>query len=184
MINIISFMGLPGSGKDTMANEMASEIENAHIISFAEPLRDMAWEILKWKPTSENEYRVFKEGKSNILPGGYDDGREFLEILSDSVKSRFGHDAFIKLLDEKLKSLDIEDEVVNIFIPDLRMPREFAYITSCENSKIIWCNYKEIPFSPSLERTYTHNSQVETLGMLYKLQIQGRNRHGEIIWQS
>jgi len=184
MIDITALMGLPGSGKDTMANELASEIENSHIISFAEPLRDMAWEVLKWKPKSENDYRTFKEGKSAVLPGGFDSGREFLEVLSDSVKSRFGQDCFIKLLDQKIKSLDIEDEVVNIFIPDLRMPREFSYITSFENSKIIWCNYKEVQFDYSLEKKYKHNSQVETLTMLYKLNLQDRNKHGEIIWRS
>lgn len=177
---IIGFTGLPGSGKDTMARKMASDYPNSYIISFADPLKEMAWDILKWKPRSEKEYREFKEGKIDILPGMYDNGRQFLEVLSDVVKKQCGNEVFLNMLVKKIDSLG----EANIFIPDVRFPMEFNLIRSYNESKIFWCNYKAIQYNPNLYNTYNHNSQIETLALMNSLHLKHKNIHGTLVWDS
>jgi dephospho-CoA kinase len=175
---IVGLSGLPGSGKDYMARQLANS--NSRIISFADTLREIAWDILKWEPENDKLYRLFKESKLYILPGEYENGREFLEKLSDSIKNRFGQDFFIQDVARKINNFKDYD----IYITDVRLPKEFNLVKSFNDSKIIWCNFKNIKYTNHLNTIYSHNSQIETLRIMKELEEKNSNIHNTIIWDS
>ena len=81
--NLIAFLGCIGAGKDFNAKKL---IEKGYVqINFADDLRDMCWEILRWKPANEQEYEAFK---TRYLSGLYEDS---IEINEEGEEETFGY---------------------------------------------------------------------------------------------
>lgn len=83
------YLGVIGSGKDYRADQYIKSQDSKVIkINFADALKEEAWQILGWAPSSEDEYEEFKSivivdiGRNRLT------GREFLQNLGEYRRSQ------------------------------------------------------------------------------------------------
>ena len=147
MSKLTCLVGVIGGGK-TCRGEKVVKKEGFIHINFADELREVAWDILEWRPQNEQEYEDFKLGKINILGFGYINGRKFLQNLGTAIKKRDPH-FWVRCWEIKLKWLLIEGK--DIVCSDLRFKNELIFALNLDISRIscynlnkdfIFCNYK------------------------------------------
>lgn len=141
MLEVVCSVGVIGSGKDFLAQEYIAK--GYKFINFADELREIAWELLSWRPRNKEEYELFKQGKIFIEGFGYVDGRIFLQNVGTSLRKR-DPDYWIKLW-----RTNVEKELVNgnsVVCSDVRFINElqtalYLYRKEKFNKKIIFCDY-------------------------------------------
>ena len=75
------YIGVIGSGKDFMA-EKETDIQ----LAFADALREDVWDILGWRPKTQEEYEELKNKSGNCLGIGY------ITLLVENILQRYGTD--------------------------------------------------------------------------------------------
>lgn len=119
--HIICFLGRNGSGKTYQSNQLVKKGYTK--ISLADPVRELAWKSLGWRPENTGEYNSFKECSVSVIKPnffwylmGTDDmiaakanftseitGRQYLQNLGEGAKDLFGEDFWVKAWEEKIK---------------------------------------------------------------------------------
>ncbi|OGH99218.1 MAG: hypothetical protein A2104_00320 [Candidatus Melainabacteria bacterium GWF2_32_7] len=142
MPDLVCFIGCMGSGKDYQSRLL---IENGFkLINIGDSLREMAWDILGWKPNNDEEYEEFKKKNLISCEGLIHQelsGRQFLQNLgTQAIRKRFP-DFWIELWKNK-----VSEELSrgsNVVCSDIRFLKEVEVaINILSNAKIIFCNYK------------------------------------------
>ncbi|MFA6973922.1 MAG: AAA family ATPase [Parcubacteria group bacterium] len=105
---IIGLVGETGSGKDTVANYLAEKY-GARLLRFADPIKEVL--------------RIFFEQSS----------KQDQQWLYLQLRERFGSDVLGKALRRKVENAD-----GIIVVNGLRMPDDYVFIKSFENSYIIY----------------------------------------------
>lgn len=150
-IFIRGFIGVVGSGKGYNCHKLIKE-ENYIQLDFADCLRDMAWKMLNWKPTTPQEYDDFKKGKVYIGNYGKINGRIFLQKLG-SMMREIDKDFWVK---EWLINLDkiVSMGYTKICISDVRYNNELEALKSLKwksDVKINFCDYHSERYDNTLE---------------------------------
>jgi len=136
---IICLVGPRGSGKDFNANKLASM--GAKKLALADPVRDIAWMLLNWKPSNEEEYERFKIEKLNPNDPSSVTGRQFLVNVGDGLRRQFGDDIWIDKLIEKIETTECEKN--SYVISDVRYANEIIKLSrKYSRLIIIFTNYK------------------------------------------
>lgn len=98
-MNVRVYIGCIGSGKSFMA-EKETDIQ----LAFADALREDVWDMLGWRPKTQEEYEEFKEQKWK-LPGDrlyYFTGRDILQRYGTDIRRKEDPDYWAKKLVDKL----------------------------------------------------------------------------------
>ena len=140
-MEMIGFCGVIGSGKDYKCNEY---IQNGYTrIAFADQLRELCYATVGWKQSDSLYYELFKDTYWNPIYKKINpfNGRDLLERLGKHLMVMFGEDVWVKLLDKKIETENIQKVVIS----DVRYKEEVKYILS-KNGKIFFCNYKSLRY--------------------------------------
>lgn len=135
---VIGFVGCIGSGKDYNANKWVFE-KNYLRISFADPLR-LLLSFIFGKEVVYERYSKFKD--SSLVLGLFWrtlSGRVLLQKLGDGIRTIFGNDIFINVMDSKIESLS--PDIPGVVIPDVRYLNEAEYILHL-GGDLFFCNYE------------------------------------------
>ena len=173
MAEIVCFLGVIGSGKDYQAQKLVNERGFVHI-NFADDLRQMAWDILGWKPETPEEYEWFKKQEMVFIsrkPCDETDkitGRQFLQNLgTEAMRKRDPNFWANCWRNQVLENLAIGK---NVCCSDLRFSNELSTALSIKkhyllignsanledvSTKLIFCDYK----SSRYDATNTHKSE-------------------------
>ncbi len=127
-VKINVYIGLYGSGKDFFAQEQSKLNKNSTIISFAEPLREMVWKLIGYKPKTEQDYIDFKN--SSICENHT--GRSFLQVLGTdcirAVDDNFWINATMKNIEKS-----VNEGIDEIFITDCRFYNELGLFMNIDS---------------------------------------------------
>jgi hypothetical protein len=149
-MHIVGFVGLIGSGKDTVANMFAEETGGLRD-SFASPLKDVVAAIFGWERAllegDTAESREFREttdmfwscklGIPNFTP------RLALQLLGTEVmRNHFHTDIWIHSLEYRIRSKHQENSTV--IVSDARFQNELDLIRRL-GGKIIWVQRGKLP---------------------------------------
>ena len=164
-IEIIGFCGAIGSGKDYQSSLLVSQDYTK--IAFADPLRDLIWGLLKWKPKNDSEYSMFKETFFNSLPKKIPSfsGRDVLENLGEGAKNLFGKTIWVDAWENVLLQHYTEKSIAKFTVSDVRFKQEILRLLEY-NSKIIFCNYKSSRYS--LNKNSPSQTLAYTLSLIFK----------------
>lgn len=135
-MKIIGFSGPPGSGKDSIADAIVSQLNNstpalAHKMSLAAPMRGVGMTLLGYDPRNHADYTRLKGEPQPLLVRKYcsrtmDNLRQFMIAFSeDFIKPRYGDDFWGRLLYGEALALGLEDAV--ILVPDFGFYREVKF---------------------------------------------------------
>lgn len=137
---IIFLTGVIGSGKDYNASKY--EKMGYEKLSFADGVRDIAWQCLSWKPSSDEEYIKFKNMKISLSNNNQVkseiSGRDLLINIGDGFRDILDSKIWIKLLEKKLNKSSNDKFVIS----DCRYPNEILYFFASHDIEIKFCNYK------------------------------------------
>lgn len=177
---LVSFLGVLGGGKDFSANKLVKE---GYIkVAFADELREMAWDILGWRPDADDfdrQYDWFKKlplnrrceiNTSSELylnyksPGWiqYDrdiTGRQFLQNLGTEGIRKRDPDFWARITKQKIQKL--LDEGKKVVTTDARFSNEIQSLSEL-GAQFIFCNYK----SDRYDATNTHESEALAQSLL------------------
>lgn len=148
---LIGYVGVVGSGKDHNANKLVYE-KGFIRYSFADPLR-LLLSMVFGKEVIYEKYNKFKH--STIIVGVFWkvlSGRDILQKLGDGIRTVFGEDIFIDVMDRKIEF--VPQSVPGIVIPDVRYMNEAEYILQM-GGELIFCNY----ISDRYDCTLKHKSE-------------------------
>ena len=162
------FLGQIGSGKDYSANLLG---DYAHI-SLADPIRELAWALLGWKPKDFEEYEKFKEGKTYVPNFGFVVGRIFLQNLGSELRKR-NENYWCEQWSQSISNETQEKMVCS----DCRFPNEVwvsMRLPEDINVEFIWCCYESQKFLTN------RNDKHETEKFAKFLSTRGL-QHGEVI---
>jgi hypothetical protein len=135
---IVGFIGVVGSGKDHSADKWVFE-HNFQRISFADPLR-LLISMIFGKDVAYDKYNRFKI--TSIMVGIFWrqlSGREFIQKLGDGMRTIFGDDIFLDVMDRKIESINPESR--GVVIPDVRYYNEAIYVLQL-GGDLYFCNYQ------------------------------------------
>ena len=140
-MEIIGFCGVIGSGKDWRCSEYVKRGYTR--LAFADPLRELCYATVGWKESDSIHYELFKSNYWNPIYKKIDpfNGRDLLERLGKHMMVMFGEDIWVKLLEKKIESQNIE----KVVIPDVRYKEEIKSILN-KNGKIFFCNFKSLRY--------------------------------------
>lgn len=143
---IVGFIGVIGSGKSHRA---ANYVENGFVqINFADAVRELAWSILEWSPSTPTQYEEFKSMSINLQASPLAkqpqfsfantlnslSGREFLQRLGNNAREIAGENIWVDAWEKKTKKHD------SVVVADVRYWNEVRRIIEL-NGKLIFCNY-------------------------------------------
>mgnify|MGYP000904266201 CR=1 FL=1 len=140
MPEFVCFVGCMGSGKDYQSKLLINK--GYVLVNIGDSLREMAWDVLGWRPANDNEYEDFK--KCVVVPeGGFFkqiSGRQFLQNLgTQAIRKRFP-DFWTELW--KKRVIEQLENGKNVVCSDIRFIKEITAAKSiCAGAKIIFCNY-------------------------------------------
>lgn len=164
------FLGVIGSGKDYQCKKLLEYKYKQ--INFADPLREMAWNILNWRPASSLEYDIFKKKTINMFNYKTDlsdpvfslTGREFLQYLGSYMR-KLDDNFWVNLWAKEVLKYSKE---YDICCSDLRYENEL-YKAQEINADIYYCNY----ISDRYEPNNPHESEklAQSLIQIYKKPI-------------
>lgn len=153
-IKTVFYIGVIGSGKDYRADRYVSENPGSVKLAFADPLREIVWDILEWKPSSDKEYQEFKSlvFRSGIVTFPLFNGRNILTGLGEAIKK---HDPyfFANRFVQRVSELE-EEGYTTVVCSDLRFPVELEAIFDnemFETSEFIFCDYRSDRYNPSFD---------------------------------
>lgn len=126
---IIAFLGRAGTGKSTAATWLGTTYA-AHIVSFANELKSLAYKIHEFP--RESLYGTQLE-KDTVVPEFGISGRAMLQRLGEGIKALFGEDVWAKKLLEHCEELHKQNGTNFFTIDDLRFPIEVDLLV---NSKV------------------------------------------------
>lgn len=178
MSRLICYIGVIGSGKDYQAKRYISENPNTLHINFADELREMAWDILGWRPNTNEEYEDFKQSNmcqyveadkgyclANIARIDFT-GREFLQRLGTEALRKRDADFWANCWKRKVNKAIAQG--YDVVCSDLRFTNELECALSLKISDnpanhdyvsltpdFIFCDYK----SERYDDTNTHESE-------------------------
>lgn len=162
---IIQLSGKKRAGKDTVARYLTTALETAYdykveVLSFAEPMKDIAATILGITLEDLDEYKNDIQQFGLIIQNNYDTAtehrtncRSFLQKLgSDAMKKWFGNDVWVNILNQRIKTSTADV----IIIPDWRF--EIEEITSSLKIRINsnQCDLKDTHVSETELDSYNH----------------------------
>jgi hypothetical protein len=152
MKQIISHIGVIGSGKDFYSNNLVIEKDFIHH-KFANSVVEAAWKLLKYIPVDSLEYEKFKESTFECKELGIKfTGRDLLiRVGNDMGRDLFGKEFWIERVVDKMKK-----QLYNNFVfSDTRYLNEAkALIKFAEDYnyevKFIFCNFKSERFNKNI----------------------------------
>ena len=122
MPKVVCNIGVIGSGKNFRAKQL---VDQGYVqINFADNLRELAWEILGWRPFLKEDYEKFKKRSIVFtIDGDINDitGREFLQNLGSAMRKRNADYLSDPWFDSVYKKLS---ENKNVVCSDLRALNE------------------------------------------------------------
>lgn len=158
-LEIIGLIGVIGSGKTYLSNTYKNE--GYKELSYAESSKELLWEILEWKPVSQEEENKFKDRYKIVIQGENDSynisGRNIIINFSEKIKQSVSKTIWSDLLITKIKKGIIND-YNKFIISDIRFSYEASAIKNfCDyrridhrdqvDFKFIFCNYKSNRYS-------------------------------------
>jgi len=171
MVKLICLLGVIGSGKTYRAEKLVKEEGFIHI-NFADELREISWEILKWRPKNEQEYEDFKNGLIYISSmDGRVNGRQFLQNLGMSIRKRYPN-FFTECW--RAKAIHILETDTSVVCSDLRFINELEYVLDIQCSNINYCSLnKEFIFCDYRSNRYKANDNHESERLAQGILIDG-----------
>jgi len=149
---IIGLTGVIGSGKNYRAEQY--EAQGYKHLSFADGVRNVAWETLRWKPRNKKEYEIFKRstisttlffsqesnGRVDANPEKSQDitGRDYLILVGQRFKTIFGEDIWIKLVLNEIYNSNHKKFVIS----DCRFGAELFHLYCGYYLKVQHCDYR------------------------------------------
>ena len=177
---LVSYLGVLGGGKDFSANKLVKE---GYIkVAFADELREMAWDILGWKPDAgdfDRQYDWFKKLSIGMRPeisissdrnlkSSYAPpypfnkeltGRQFLQNLGTEGIRKRDPDFWARITKQKIQKL--LDEGKKVVTTDSRFLNEVKVLSEL-GAQFIFCNYK----SDRYDDKNTHESEALAQSLL------------------
>lgn len=147
MAKLVCMIGVIGSGKDYRAKKL---VEQGYVqVNFADPLRELMWDIEGWRPENDAEYEVFKQAVSYCPELGRGvTGREKLQNLGQAMRKRdndYWCDQWRKALITTYK---------NVVCSDLRFRNEFLqayWFQDRRDVEFVFCDYRSDRYEPDNE---------------------------------
>lgn len=166
---VVLILGLMGSGKSYMSRPY---IEDGYTkISFADPLREMCYKILGYKPTKEFSYDDFKKSNLVLKKGLFktkkiNTGRQVLQQIGSAVKELFCPTIWADTWYNSV--LECNTHVVN---EDCRFDYEVLKALSLSrkkcNVRFIWSCYNGNDYTNALKDTHESEALAQ---FIYKRQ--------------
>lgn len=158
---LIIYLGLMGSGKDYEANSLIKEGYTK--VAFADPLRNMAWRLLNWRPLTDYDYEMFKKDQLCTLHDHSNNqlryfkplcsGRHFLQLLGQIMRennSNYWASAWFKYI--------FSNNLQKVVCTDCRYPNEIKMALEFKNLgynvKFIYCSYESDKFKEGLKEQH------------------------------
>lgn len=120
---IVAFLGLKGSGKDTVAQRIVSGAEDVYIVKFAAGIKKILLDYFNLG-VSVYEDSTLKESKTL-------NGRSPRDLMIDIglLFRKYAPNVWVETLDSKITKIQesAPDEPL-IFVTDLRFPNEYDYL--------------------------------------------------------
>ena len=144
------YIGLLQSGKTTTAKE-DQEIHTGEKrdVSFADAVRECAWNILDWRPINHQSYENFKKTHVITLSNKQGEivsltGREFLQRLGTDAIRKFDENFWIIQLLKKISHLRMNEDVDHVYITDCRFWNEARSLKERfgEDVEFIYCDWQ------------------------------------------
>lgn len=161
-----AFVGVIGSGKDFQSQLLINE-HGYKQIAFADPLREMTWKLLGWKPETPEEYERFKASKLIATVGikhtAIIHGKE-VEFNNPDVLFKLTGREFLQNLGTTMREIDVNfwanlwqrdvqnhlDRGGKVVCSDCRYPNELMYVLSFgSKAEVVFCNYKSNRYDPT-----------------------------------
>jgi hypothetical protein len=141
---MIGYCGPIGSGKDYEAKKL---IENEKFIkvNFTDPLLEDLWAMIKWVPSSHEEYEKFKIMNIN----DNQTGRDLIKIFGETMKTLHGENYWTTKWHKKIYSLICRGHK-KFVVSDVRFQKEFEVIRNF-NGKIFFTRYESEKFALNRE---------------------------------
>jgi len=158
-IEIIGLIGVIGSGKTYLSNTYKNQ--GFQELSFAQSCKDLLWEVLQWKPVSQEEENKFKDEYEICIKNKNDSynisGRNLIINFSERIKENVSKSIWADLLITKIKKGIIND-YNKFIISDVRFFNEVLALKNFYDYrridhrdqielKFIFCNYKSDRYS-------------------------------------
>lgn len=153
-MKITVFMGVCGSGKNFYADKFFKTCDKPTYISFSEPIRQMTWGILNWKPKDDKEYEKFKEEYKISVRTEEDKelnfitGRKILQLIgTDVLRNMYRDDIWAEIWGENAKKIINEGKHTDIVAYDCRYENEVRKILEISeyyncDVQFIFCDYR------------------------------------------
>lgn len=116
-------IGTAGSGKDTLANIVVEHYGNAHILHFADKLKDMSESMIRFiveeelLPVDVDAVLSDPSAKSLLRP-------LWQWLGTDFVRNTVGQDYWVSSMEQQVLKIAREDPEASIIIPDCRFHNE------------------------------------------------------------
>jgi len=166
MNKLICYVGVMGSGKDFNAKKYIEENPKTKHINFADELREMAWDILGWRPNKNEEYDAFKRTDFKDCGELRSDlsftGREFLQRLGTEALRKRDPNFWVKCWVKKVQ--EALNDGYDVVCSDCRFDNELRFAIGINYSAnlstpaspyFVFCNY----ISDRYDSINTHESE-------------------------
>jgi hypothetical protein len=186
MAKIVCTIGVIGGGKDFTAKQFIKDAEafnqNMIHLNFADELREMAWDILGWRPLTDNDYETFKQSslitdeKHRCATNINFTGRQFLQRLgTDAIRKR-DKNFWVKCwFDNALNAIDEGKRIACSdarFVNEIDAVLKMTHYNPIAKSTFVFCDYK----SDRYDCTNPHPSEA-----LAQRVLKDGFKHGEML---
>jgi hypothetical protein len=160
------YLGVIGSGKTYRCAQLVEQGYNK--VSVADALRETLWSILGWKPSSDEDYKEFKEAQMVYAPDKNPanritfypiTGRTMLQNIGETFKDLFGRDYWAIQWRDYIQNNESENNVCD----DVRFPEEVNEALRLQqygySVEFIFCNYNSDRYTPNnthISERYAH----------------------------
>lgn len=138
-LKIIGYCGPIGSGKDFEAKKLVKN-EKFIQVNFADPVLEDLWLMLKWSPSSHEDYEKFKI--TNIIDN--QTGRDLIKNFAEMMRKLHGKDYWLIKWHKKIYSLASKG-YKKFTVADVRFERDFEVIKNF-NGKIFFTRHESDKF--------------------------------------